>query len=72
MQATIARQKPLKRSPRYTLARLMKSDGEELAYNVDRRPYPTYSSQSAAKRDAKLMNLGLDANARWRYVVIEL
>lgn len=65
-------QKPLKRRPKYNLARLMCDTGEEIGHNVDRKPYPTYSSHAAAKRDCKTMNETLSHGARWRYVVIEL
>lgn len=64
-------QKALKRAPRYSLARLM-NDGEEVSHDVNRRPYPTYSSHSAAKRAAKLLNGSLGSVSRWRYVAIEL
>ncbi len=63
------KQQILQREPKYTLARLM-PDGEEIAHDVGRKPYPTYSRMSAAKADAKLLNsLG---PMRWKYVVIEL
>jgi hypothetical protein len=63
------KQKPLKRRPKYSLARLF-PDGTETPWDVAGRPYPTYSSKSAAVADVRLMN-GTQP-ARWKYVVIEL